>query len=250
MNEIKAPSKLLMLTEGRSLFELGAGLVSLPFVKKLVPQGDGQPVLVLPGLGAGDLSTKLLRVFLKDLGYIPYGWDLGVNRGMQGNMLGQVVDKIKTIHSTHNRKVSLVGQSLGGIFARESAKAVPDMVRQVITLGSPFTGSIDATNAQLAYSLLSGQAVTDKDREFYASVKIKPNVPTTSIYSKMDGIVSWKCSIEESTDMAENIELVGGTHIGMASSPTALYVIAHRLAEREGYLQPFTPVAILRPFYN
>ena len=247
---IKAPSKLLMLTEGRSLFELGAGLVSLPLVKKIVPKGDGQPVLVLPGLGAGDLSTKLLRIFLKDLGYIPYGWDLGVNRGMQGNILGQVVCKIKTIHSEHNRKISLIGHSLGGIFARESAKAVPDMIRQVITLGSPFTGSIDATNAKLAYSLLSGQPVTNKDRDFYASVKIKPNVPTTSIYSRLDGIVSWQCSIEESTDMAENIELVGGSHIGMASSPTALYVIAHRLAEKEGFLQLFIPVAILKPFYR
>lgn len=250
MNEGKAPSKLLMISESRSLLEIGAGIVSFSLIKKMVPTGGGQPVLVLPGLGAGDLSTKLLRKFLNDLGYVAHGWDLGVNRGMHDNKLEQVVEKIKTINSYHNKKVSLIGQSLGGIFARESAKIIPDSVRQVITLGTPFTGNIDANNAKLAYMLLSGRKLTDKDREFYYKVKNKPSVPTTSIYSKLDGIVSWHCSIEENQEMSENIELIGGSHIGMASSPQSLYLIANRLAEKEGSLNPFKPLFVMKHFYN
>lgn len=247
---LKPPSKLLFLIEGRSLLEFGAGIVTLPLIKKIAPKGDGQPVLVLPGLGAGNISTKLLRVFLKELGYESYGWELGTNKGMLDGTIDSIAKQIQQIQIKHGRKVSVIGQSLGGIFAREVAKAVPDLVRQVITLGSPFTGSIDATNAQFAYTILKGSKVTDKEREFFQTVKVKPPVPTTSVYSKADGVVAWECSIETNTDKSENIELVGASHIGMASSPSALYLIAHRLAEKENHWTNFQPHGIMKSFYK
>lgn len=249
---LKAPSKFLLAIEGRSIFELGAGIMSVPFVKSISPKAVEQdiPVLVLPGLGAGDITTKLLRSFLDAQGYSTYGWEQGVNRGMQGNTLPSIAEQVKRIHAKHNKKVAIIGQSLGGVFAREVAKMTPTLTRQVMTLGSPFTGDIDATNAKTAYSILSGKQITAQDKEFFEKVREKPSVFTTSIYSKLDGVVSWECSIERNKRDSENIELLGASHIGMCSSPQALYLIAHRLAQTERSWTPFIVPVHLMPFYR
>ena len=246
----KAPSKLLFLGEGRSLFELGAGLALSGLVHKFSPRGAGQPVLVLPGLGASDLSTKLLRVFLNDLGFVTYGWELGMNRGFNENTLDQVSYRLDNIYSQHQKSVSIVGHSLGGIFAREVAKRKPENIRQVITLGSPFTGNIEATNAQLAYEILSGQKIDEKVKNMMQTLSQKPPVPTTSVFSKFDGIVSWECSIEKDKNLGENIEIIGVSHIGMTSSPQSLYLIAERLSQSEKSWRPFDPIGIYKTFYK
>ncbi len=131
------PSRTLMFLEGRAISELGAFLGALPLLS-LAPRGDGHPVLVLPGLVASDTSTRPLRSFLKSRGYAVSGWRQGRNLGLRHGVQDAMVDLVQELNDTHGRKVSLVGWSLGGLYARQLAKMLPDRVRSVITLGSPF----------------------------------------------------------------------------------------------------------------
>jgi pimeloyl-ACP methyl ester carboxylesterase len=136
---IDPPSRLLLLAEGRALWEAGAALALWPLLQ-LAPRGDGHPVLVLPGLVASDMSTKLLRRYLQGRGYDAHGWGLGRNFGPRDGIEDGMIAKLEALHAESGRKVSLIGWSLGGIYARELAKELPDHVRCVITLGTPFTG--------------------------------------------------------------------------------------------------------------
>ncbi len=131
------PSRTLMFLEGRAISELGAFLGALPLLS-LAPRGDGHPVLVLPGLVASDTSTRPLRSFLKSRGYAVSGWRQGRNLGLRHGVQDAMVDLVQELNDTHGRKVSLVGWSLGGLYARQLAKMMPERVRSVITLGSPF----------------------------------------------------------------------------------------------------------------
>jgi pimeloyl-ACP methyl ester carboxylesterase len=137
---LRPPSRTLMFLEGRAIHELGAFLGALPLLS-LAPKGDGHPVLVLPGLVASDASTRPLRSFLKNRGYAVSGWRQGRNLGLRDGVQHAMVDLVRELSDTHGRKVSLVGWSLGGLYARQLAKMMPDCVRSVITLGSPFAGS-------------------------------------------------------------------------------------------------------------
>jgi pimeloyl-ACP methyl ester carboxylesterase len=235
VDDLKAPGWFLLALESRAPWELWASLITLP-VLRLAPKGDGHPVLVFPGLATGDVATFVLRNFLKERGFAPYAWDQGLNRGPRPGVIDACVARIKQLRESHGRRVSLVGWSLGGIYAREIAKMVPDDVRLVVTLGTPFSGSPKATNAWRLYELFSGQRVND--REQIAALKNTPPVPTTSIFSRTDGVVAWRCSLERETERSENIE-VHASHVGMGMNPTALYAIADRLAQPEGQWQRF-----------
>lgn len=225
-----APGIVRLALEMRAPWELGIALASYPFMRK-APAGDGHPVLVFPGLAAGDATTLVIRRFLSDLGYQSYAWEQGLNFGPRPGVLETCIDRIRQLRAEHGRPVSLVGWSLGGVYARELAKILPDDVRQVITLGSPFTGNPKATNAWRVYTLVSGEK--DIDEERFASLRETPRVPTTSIYSRTDGVVAWQCSVEQETATSENIE-VHASHVGMGMNPTALYAIADRLSQPEG----------------
>ena len=227
---IRPPSKLLMLLEGRrALTELGAFLSALPFLNSS-PKGDGHPVLVLPGLMAGDDSTLPLRKFLEGRGYAVKGWGLGLNRGLREGVQERMLDLVREFSDQHGRKISIVGWSLGGIFARELAKTVPDRVRSVISLGSPFGGSPKSTNAWRVYEFASGQSVDDAHDDAMSEA---PPVPTTAIYSRSDGICAWQGCVEKITPLSESIE-VQGSHCGLAVNPAVVYAIADRLAQSEG----------------
>lgn len=233
---VKAPGWFRLVLEGRAPWELSASLLAMPILRNS-PTGDGHPVLVLPGLAAGDLTTLVLRRFLKSRNYVPYAWEQGLNRGPRPGVIEACIERVRQLHAEHGRKVSLIGWSLGGIYAREIAKTLPDHVRVVITLGSPFAGHPRATNAWRLYELASGRRVVE-DEVHLASLKQTPPVPTTSIFSRTDGIVAWQCSLEEETDRSENIE-VHASHIGMGMNPIALYAIADRLAQPEGTWRRF-----------
>ena len=146
----RPPSRLLLLMEGRALHELAAFGVSLPLLS-LAPRGDGHPVLVLPGLVASDISTRPLRGFLRNHAYAAHGWKLGRNNGYFRGLEQQILDRVHDLRGRYGRKVSLVGWSLGGIFARQIAKLIPGDIRTVITLGSPFSGNPKATHAWRLY---------------------------------------------------------------------------------------------------
>ncbi|RZI42914.1 alpha/beta fold hydrolase [Herbaspirillum sp. HC18] len=232
---IRSPGWFLLAMEGRAPWELWASLLSMPILKQ-APEGDGHPVIVFPGLATGDMTTLVLRNFLKDRGYASYAWEQGLNRGPRPGVIEGCIERVRQLRTEHGRKVSLVGWSLGGIYAREIAKEYPDDIRSVITLATPFTGHPKATNAWRLYEFTSGERIDDDER--IALLKETPPVPTTSILSRTDGVVSWKCCIEQEAEFSENIE-VHSSHLGMGMNPTALYAIADRLAQPEGEWQRF-----------
>ena len=230
-----APSRELLLLELRAISELAAYFSAYPLLR-LAPRGDGHPVLVLPGLGASDGSTRPLRSYLKAQGYQAHGWKLGPNHGPRPGAEAKMEARLAELAERHQRKVSLIGWSLGGIFARELARRAPEQVRSVITLGSPFAGAPKASNAWRFYERVSGRAVDDwAQRE---RMRLPPPVPSTAIFSRSDGIVAWQGCLEQEGPMSENIE-VEGSHCGLGHNPAVLYAIADRLAHAEGAWRPF-----------
>jgi len=228
------PSKTLLLLEGRALPELAAFVGALPMLN-LAPRGDGHPVLVLPGLIASDISTRPLRAFLKGRGYDVHGWGLGRNFGPRPGIEASMLDKIRELRGASGRKISLVGWSLGGVYARQLAKQCPEDVRQVITLGTPFNGSPRATNAWRVYEYTSGRRADERPM---GSLHEPPPVPTTAIFSRTDGICAWQCCVEKDGPQVESIE-VDSSHCGLGHHPAVVYAVADRLAQPEGQWKRF-----------
>jgi pimeloyl-ACP methyl ester carboxylesterase len=241
LGQIKAPSLLLALTElPRALLEAG----SLPWAAPLLlqaPKGDGHPVMLLPGFMAGETSMKPLYRYLDKLGYDPHQWDLGRNLGQRaiGPEGEKMIARLDEIHAKTEMKVSLIGWSLGGAFARMLSRRRPDLVRQIISLGSPITGSPKSTNAWRAYQYINGQKIDDpKIAEQMAEGHNVPPVPSTAIFSKNDGIVAWQNSREPKANTTDNIE-VRGSHCGLGANPAVMWAIADRLALPEDGWKPF-----------
>ena len=232
---MEAPSKLLLLLEAvRSVFEYGQAVVlNLP-LQFISPKGDGHPVVVFPGLGTADGSTHFVRTFLGNIGYKVYPWGFGRNLGPKDGMdkfVTDMVERIRAISLAHGgAKVSLIGWSLGGLYVREIAKREPDLVRQVITLGTPFKMYPESINVTALYELLNKDK-THRDSKMVEHLGIRPGVPFTSIYSKTDGVVHWKCSIEEESNISENIEIPGASHMGLSHNPISLHILANRLSQ-------------------
>jgi pimeloyl-ACP methyl ester carboxylesterase len=244
---LKPPSKTLLFMEWRALHELGAFAAAWPLLR-LAPRGDGQPVLVIPGLVASDVSTRPLRAFLKSHGYPVHGWGLGRNFGLRPGVQDNMMARLDELYRRYDRKISLVGWSLGGVYARQLAKLMPQQVRQVITLGSPFAGHPRATNAWRIYELASGQRVDQRDLQFGGRIEEPPPVPTTAVYSRTDGVCAWQCCVEKEAPQAENIE-VEGSHCGLGHHPAAVYAVADRLAQPETDWQPFDRSGWRSAFY-
>lgn len=226
----KKPSKLLVLLEGRTFLELGTFYATQCLLEKETPMGDGHPVLVLPGFLASDKSTKVLRAFLKKKGYAAYGWDIGRNLGrLSYNEALQ--QKILDLTEQHGQKVSLIGWSLGGVYSRLLANLMPEHIRQVITLGSPFRTLNRRSNVHWIYERINKEKAGNVAAEIAHLVEKLPPVPFTSIYTKTDGVVAWDNSIEiEESPIAQNIQ-VEGSHCGLGHNAVALYCIADRLAQ-------------------
>lgn len=237
-----APSKLLLSIEIiRAIYEYGLGwLLSAP-LNYISPKGDGHPVIVLPGLGTADGSTYFVRNFLNGIGYDARPWGLGRNLGPQNGMDDMLIQLSELVHdvseSSGGQQVSVIGWSLGGIYAREVAKVNPDVVRQVITLGTPFKGGT-GTNADFLYELLSND-LSHRDPTVLKKISEPPPVPFTSIYSKTDGVVDWQSSIEDDGDYIENIEIPGACHLGLGHNPISMYVIADRLQKTKENWEPY-----------
>ncbi len=235
---LRPPSKLLWLAEYRALWEIGFSLTATPLLLA-APRGDGHPVLVLPGFLVSDISTTLLRNYLTRLGYDTYGWELGRNLGGIARMRTKLRDRLRQIHEKTGQKVSLIGWSLGGVYARDLALAEPDAVRSVITLGSPFTRSPHASNISDVYEFVSGEGPWDEGAHEFDAIANDLPMPSTSIWSKIDGVVSWKSSVLKDNARTENIEVIGASHIGLGANAAVLWAVADRLALRDGTFAPF-----------
>jgi pimeloyl-ACP methyl ester carboxylesterase len=234
---LRPPGIGLLLAEVRGIFEFNASLLLSPLLMR-APRGDGHPVLTLPGFLASDLSMTPMRRYLKELGYDSYAWKMGRNIGGVSRMRAALRDRLAEIHAATGRKVSVVGWSLGGVYARDLALHAPDMVRYVVTLGSPFASDVRATNATRLYEALSGEAVEDNSELRNAIAGDLP-VPTTSIYSCTDGVVNWRTCLLRPSDTAENIEVYLASHVGLGVNAAALWAVADRLAQPEGEFRQF-----------
>src|SRR5512140_78237 len=229
------PLSLLAMEPLRAMLDhLAARVGSGP-----LPVGDGHPVVVYPGLGAGAITPSHLRRFLQKSGFAAHDWEGGFNTGPTGDpdeWLSDLVEKVQELQRLHEHKVSLVGWSLGGVYAREIAKRCPDSVRLVITLATPFNSLDGGNHAGTILKFLKHDS-SQLTPEVEARLRECPPVPTTSIYSKSDGIVSWRGCIEKQTAQSENVE-VSASHLGIVSHPEVMRIIANRLAQPEGQWRP------------
>lgn len=245
---LQQPTLGRLLLESRAVLELGAFAATAPALQ-LAPRGDGHPVLVLPGLAASDESTRPLRWFLRTRGYHTHGWRLGRNTGPTERIRSGLRDRVRGIAQQHGRRISLVGWSLGGIYAREIARMAPDAVRQVITLGSPFRFLDTTTRTDVPLRDTPGD--TDHSGRLRREVSDAGGalrVPTTAIYTRSDGVVPWQLCVERPGPGRESVE-VHGSHIGLGHNPAVLVVVADRLAQPEGTWAPFRPAPHLAPLF-
>lgn len=239
--------RLLYATEpGRALFDAGGLVVGLPLLRR-ARHGDRHPVLVLPGLLASDASTAVLRRWLTRLEYQVVGWDLGRNLGPTQAVVDGLPTLLERLADRHGQPVSLVGWSLGGIFARKLALRRPDLVRQVITLGSPF-GAVEyesaGTPGERMYQRLAHLHVTDRIYAPNEATRGVLPVPSSSVYSHWDGIVDWRACVQPVGPTSENIP-VRASHLGIGHHPAVLWIVADRLAQPQDDWRPFTiPVGI------
>lgn len=258
-NSIAPPSPWLALAEPiRAAAEFGALFASLPALRN-APRGDGHPVLVLPGYAASDASTWVLREFLSGLGYRALPWSLGRNQGglrgrseggLKGDLGSRLATRLDDVQQQTGVPVSLVGWSLGGVYARVLATRFPAKVRQVITLGSPFAGSPTATSIYRVYRQTGhprAEAIRTAPQHAFAGESL-PGIPSTAIYSRSDGIVAWQIAREQPGPLSENIEVIS-SHVGLGIHPAVLFAIADRLAEDPDDWQPFSRAGWRRLIY-
>ncbi|MBR0696569.1 triacylglycerol lipase [Bradyrhizobium lablabi] len=243
---VRPPPLALLAIEGRGLLDIPALLAAAPFLAA-APRGQPHPVMVLPGLGADDRSTIAIRSFLESLGYQVHGWGRGRNVRAPEADLSAVTTQIRKLQADSGLKVSLVGWSRGGIIAREVARQNPAAVRMVITLGSPFAAP-GASNVRAVWRLLTGQKYEPPTPERVSRLASPIPVPSTSIYTRADGVVAWRACLEEEGGERENIE-VNTTHIGLGFHAPALWVIADRLAQPPGTWKPFEPSPTLARWF-
>ncbi|MEL7042726.1 MAG: alpha/beta fold hydrolase [Pseudomonadota bacterium] len=235
----KPPHPFWTLTEGRALLELGAFSLLRKQMQNL-PKGDGHPVLVLPGFMASDHSTRPMRRLFNDLGYISYGWGLGRNVRFNDTRERQMSDLVERIYEENGAKLSIVGWSLGGVFARELAKAHPDIVRLVVSLGSPITNNRRHAAPSRLFEAINGKETPPEAAGRYRDLAEAPPVPTTSIFTKTDGIVAWRGSVQQPSAHRETENIVvPASHVGLGVNPLVMLAVADRLAQPEDEWAPF-----------
>jgi pimeloyl-ACP methyl ester carboxylesterase len=228
---LEAPRKLRVLREASlGLIELPRLLLRFPQLA-LQPRGKGQPVLILPGYGAGDGSTAILKAYLRLLGYNARGWGLGRNTGATATILPRVLHRLASLSRHSNQSVQLIGWSFGGYLAREIARERPELVHQVITLGTPVIGGPKYTVFAEVYRK-RGIDVDAIVAEVEHRNRISLRTPVVAIYSRIDGFVAWRACIDRDTPTVEHVE-VRTTHLGLGFSPDVYNIIAQRLIRDE-----------------
>jgi pimeloyl-ACP methyl ester carboxylesterase len=205
--------------------------------------GDGHPVVIFPGLGADGSSVAILRAHCRSLGYDALDWGQGFNTGPQGDLdtwLHGLKSQVIDLLAGRTQAVTLIGWSLGGLYAREIGKLMAPSVRQVITIGTPFNAQADHSNVGWLFRLLSGSS-SAVDPALSRRLRTPPPLRTTSIYSRSDGVVAWQtCRHDKRSSLVHDIE-VGGSHIGMGWNRDVLAAVADRLAQPHGPWRRYVP---------
>lgn len=223
--KLKPPPARLMWAEWPRGAVNAARLAGARRQLRAAPAGDGRPVLVLPGLFNSDRSNFALRGFLNRLGYRARPWTLGRNLGARtiGSEGERLFARVEAVAAETGELVTLIGVSLGGIMARLVAHRRPDLVREVITVSSPFAGDPRATNIWRAFEWLTGERLDDPRVAALREEIARPlPVPATAIWSASDGLVNGlACRIEGEAA----IEVVS-SHVGVQLNPDVLVTIA------------------------
>ena len=232
----------------RALFELVCLLPGHLLLKR-APRGDGHPVITLPGYRSDDSAMLALRRYLGRWGYAPYPWGLGANLGIGYQRIDyetRMLAKLEAVVDKHGEPASLVGWSQGGVIAREVTKQRPDLVRQVIVLGSPLADAPEATTLFRVFRRTSAEEITNELMSMMREVASPlPDVRCICIYSNSDGIVSADIAQDLVSPNVENIR-VTSSHLGMVVNPMVLFVIADRLSQPIDGWRPFNMYALDR----
>ena len=223
---LRPPSKLLWAAE---LPRAAWTVASWPRHRAALagaPRGDGRPVMLLPGLFNSDRSNAVLRRYLTRLGYDAHGWGLGRNLGARtiGAGAERLIPRVAALAA--NGPVTLIGVSLGGIIARLVAIKAPELVREVVTISSPFAGPGRATNVWRAFEWGTGERLDDPAVVARSALIAGPlPVPVTAIWSRSDGLVAGAicCAAGE-----QAIEVRSG-HLGVQIRPEVLLAVARVL---------------------
>lgn len=224
---LRPPKPSLKYLEARALFEIGALVPSAPSLLSQ-PKGDGRPIVLVPGFLADDRSMWPLRGFLRYLGYSVQGWGLGRNDGSPQNDAERFLARIDELVKG-DKRLTLIGWSLGGVIARIVAMERPDAVREVITLGTPVEGGPKYTTAGAYYARKRGIDLDAFEQHVHEQNQRGLEVPLTIIYSRTDAVVSWRAAIDRYNPQARHIE-VPGSHIGLGFSPAVWRIIAGTLS--------------------
>jgi pimeloyl-ACP methyl ester carboxylesterase len=234
ISEIEPPSapppKLAILGEARIGIEWASMHLAMPWLRRRTQRGDGGPVMVVPGFATDDGWTRHLRDLLSSIGYEVRGWDLGRNHGRVPELIPQVIGQTEAFAEETGRRVRLIGWSLGGYLVREAARERPDLVRQVVTLGSPIIGGPKYT-ASAPFYLRKGYDLDAIEAEVAERERDALTVPVDALFSKTDGVVAWRSCIDHTNPLTRHHE-VAASHLGLIASPTVFLKVAELLAEQ------------------
>ena len=223
------PSRLATMLEIRAPLDWASLLVRAPQLA-LAPRGDGRPVMLIPGYRTDESSMLPLGKYLEFLGYDVYDWANGRNKGDVEGDIRRVGRRAQLIHNDlDGATVTLIGWSLGGVAAREAARLFEPFVREVITLGTPIIGGPKYTAVGAYFAEKSGLDLDEFEKEVHERNSIGIRQPVTSIYSKTDGVVGWRASVDVYNEQAQNIE-VGSSHFGLGANGKVWRIIANQLA--------------------
>jgi len=242
----RPPRALYTLLEGRAVIEAALLAAMLPVLQN-TPRGDGHPVLLVPGFTASDATLVGLRLFLKSRGYHVETWGFGQNTGFKLKFSQALEQKVRFLHHKHRRKVSLVGWSLGGVYAFYTAHSAPECVRTVISLGSPMRFSVESFNVPLVVQAIYRYLAHPLGPIAHLAhvrgkvLRAPPPMPSSCIFSETDGIVPPQAAQIETTDGPHENIWVPGSHVGLGFNAAVMWVLADRLAQAEGEWTPFVP---------
>jgi pimeloyl-ACP methyl ester carboxylesterase len=241
--QLASPAPALLLSDApRAAAEAAASVSAWPLLRLAAARGDGHPVLVLPGFLAGDELTAVARRFLRQQGFDAHAWNAGLNWG-RWDALQLVLERVETLAQAAGRPVSLAGASMGGLYARALARQRPDLVRSVVTFGSAALPPHKSNHVWPLY-----EAVTRQPEDTMHVPSPLP-VPSTSVFSRVDGLSDWRPCVQPPGARQENVGIFS-SHVGMLMHPAALVLLADRLSQQDGAWKPFEPPAAFSWFYE
>lgn len=226
---VAAPTLLATFYEARWVAELMSYLAfSEERLVKEAPPGDRRPILVIPGFLCSDLSTWPLRRFLRKVGYRSFAWKQGINWGPRPGVRTRLLHRVRELQEHYEQPVTIIGWSLGGYYARELACIRPELIREVVTLGSPLHGQPQATAVWNAFRWLNRSNMPQLAWGEGIDFPRPYGIPCLSIFTKGDGIVPWQFCVPL-RGQAGGRHQVQGSHIGLVANPDVMRILGRHL---------------------